>query len=421
MQARLRAGRSAALTASSPASSARRSSAPAALSSRLPAAARAGLRRPRHVGEDRPQPALERAQVHVRGRDRVAPARSDRRSSWSVRDTGTGIAADELPRVFERFHRVRARAPARTRAPASAWRWSRSSCACTAARPGRQRAGPGHHVHRALPLGRAHLPADRIEAAPEPARPTDRDAARHGFRGRRSAALPMPPRPAPRRAGPLPHRPRAASAPASCSPTTTPTCATTWPACSGSAGSSRRCADGARGARGGPGGSAGPGAGRRDDAGAGRLQACCARCARTSDARRPGDPALGARRRRGARRGSGGRRRRLPGEAVLGARAAGPRAHAPGAVAAADGQRQHPARRPAAQRPARPAKRRADADRRGGEAVRRAVRGVLLQRSTAAARATCSTRSPACRARPSPNFRCRATRRYSRRPSAARA
>ena len=35
---------------------------------RLPAAARAGLRRPRDVGQDRPEPALQRAEVHVRGR-----------------------------------------------------------------------------------------------------------------------------------------------------------------------------------------------------------------------------------------------------------------------------------------------------------------------------------------------------------------
>ena len=37
---------------------------------RLPAAVRAGLCRSRDVGEDRPQPDLERLQVHLRGRDR---------------------------------------------------------------------------------------------------------------------------------------------------------------------------------------------------------------------------------------------------------------------------------------------------------------------------------------------------------------
>ena len=46
------------------------------LAGRLPAAARARLRRPGHVGEDRPQPALERLQVHLPGRHR-RPAGAD--------------------------------------------------------------------------------------------------------------------------------------------------------------------------------------------------------------------------------------------------------------------------------------------------------------------------------------------------------
>ena len=50
---------------------------------RLPAAARAGLRRSGHVGEDRPQPAVERLQVHVRraaSRSRCGPPAIT--SSW---------------------------------------------------------------------------------------------------------------------------------------------------------------------------------------------------------------------------------------------------------------------------------------------------------------------------------------------------
>jgi hypothetical protein len=40
----------------------------------LPAPARTGLRGPGDVGEDRPEPALQRLQVHLRGRDRGAAA-----------------------------------------------------------------------------------------------------------------------------------------------------------------------------------------------------------------------------------------------------------------------------------------------------------------------------------------------------------
>ena len=45
------------------------------------AAARAGVRRPGHVGADRPQPAVQRRQVHLRGpdRDRAAPRTGARR------------------------------------------------------------------------------------------------------------------------------------------------------------------------------------------------------------------------------------------------------------------------------------------------------------------------------------------------------
>ena len=55
----------------------------AALRGRLPAAARAGLRRPRDVGEDRPQPALERLQVHLRGRASRVALRARRRATSS--------------------------------------------------------------------------------------------------------------------------------------------------------------------------------------------------------------------------------------------------------------------------------------------------------------------------------------------------
>ena len=74
---------------------------------RLPAAARAGLRRPGHVGEGRPQPAVQRPEVHLRAaRSPSGCGRWTARAVLTVADTGTGIPADELPRLFERFHRV---------------------------------------------------------------------------------------------------------------------------------------------------------------------------------------------------------------------------------------------------------------------------------------------------------------------------
>ena len=58
---------------------------------RLPAATRAGPCRPRHVGEDRPQPPLQRLQVHLRGRDRGPAAGRGPVAELAIEDTGVGI------------------------------------------------------------------------------------------------------------------------------------------------------------------------------------------------------------------------------------------------------------------------------------------------------------------------------------------
>ena len=77
---------------------------------RLRPLARAGLRRPRDVGEDRPQPALQCVQVHASTARSAVTLRRARRSRRRSKCETPGAASprDELPHVFERFHRVEA-------------------------------------------------------------------------------------------------------------------------------------------------------------------------------------------------------------------------------------------------------------------------------------------------------------------------
>ena len=102
----------------------------AGLSSRraLRSAVVAGLRRSRHVGEDRAQPALQRVQVHVRRvRSTVRLRQTDGGAELAVRDTGVGIApADQLLGSSSGSTASRACARVRTKARASALRWCRS-------------------------------------------------------------------------------------------------------------------------------------------------------------------------------------------------------------------------------------------------------------------------------------------------------
>ena len=72
-----------------------------------PADGRTGLYRPRHVGEGDPQPAVECAEVHLR---RVhlghGASREAHEAVVTFADTGIGVSAAEMPRLFERFHRI---------------------------------------------------------------------------------------------------------------------------------------------------------------------------------------------------------------------------------------------------------------------------------------------------------------------------
>ena len=76
---------------------------------RLPDLKPAGLCRPRHVGEDRSQ-SISRmpSSSPSRAKSRSMRASTDaaRGAEMVIRDTGVGIPEAELPRLFERFHRV---------------------------------------------------------------------------------------------------------------------------------------------------------------------------------------------------------------------------------------------------------------------------------------------------------------------------
>ena len=255
---------------------------------RLPAAGRTGLRRPGHVGEDRPQPALQRPQVHLRGRHHrrgcaggrrrapcspsPTPAPASRPRSCpgcSSASTGSRGARGALrrgqrdraghgPRAGRPARRHDRRRPARPtsgRRSPSPSPWARRTCRPTGWRPpapptsgavsapARRRSSPRRCAGCPGADGARAAPPAARRRRPRPLARRRRPGARRR-RQRRHARVPAPAARAPVRA------------------------------CSA-------VADGAGGARGGPRRAARPRGQRRDDAAAGRHGSCWPRCAAT--------------------------------------------------------------------------------------------------------------------------------------------
>ena len=130
----------------------------------LPAAGRAGVRGPGDVGEGRPQPPLQRLQVHLRRRDRRLPAAG--RAMPPNCGCGTPARASpprRCPGCSSASTGSRTHGAAPTKAAASAWRWCRSWSSCTAApSPPRASSAQGTTFTVTVPLGSAHLPPDQI-------------------------------------------------------------------------------------------------------------------------------------------------------------------------------------------------------------------------------------------------------------------
>jgi PAS domain S-box-containing protein len=84
----------------------------------------------------------------------------------TVRDSGTGIPADELPRLFERFHRVKGAAGRSFEGSGIGLALVQELARLHGGRVDvESEVGRGSAFRVTLPLGKAHLPADRIEAA----------------------------------------------------------------------------------------------------------------------------------------------------------------------------------------------------------------------------------------------------------------
>ena len=107
------------------------------------------------MGEDRPQPALQRLQVHLRGRDRRhAAAGRARTPSCACGTPARASPPRRCPGCSSGSTGSRTRGAAPTKAAASGWRWCRSWSSCTAATiTRRERGRAGHDVHRRRAAG----------------------------------------------------------------------------------------------------------------------------------------------------------------------------------------------------------------------------------------------------------------------------
>ena len=139
----------------------------------LPAARRTGVPGPRDVGEGDAEPALQRAEVHLRRlhhrpggpRGRRRGGHRHRHRHWSARRRDAAALRALSP------HRDR-RAPGPTRAAESGWPWSRNWSDCTVGpsprTAGRARERPSPSACRSA---RPTCRADELGPAPAPARP----------------------------------------------------------------------------------------------------------------------------------------------------------------------------------------------------------------------------------------------------------
>ena len=177
------------------------------------------------------------------GSIRVAVRAEGGQAVVTVADTGIGVPEQEMPRLFERFHRIE---NARSRSNEGSGIGLALVQELVQLHGGTITAssteGEGTTFTIRLPFGHAHLPADALVPAGHAATvsatadPFVQEAlrwlpgtAQDGDTGRGSG-------PGTRRSPPavtqIPRRRRAAPCPRGCwSPTTTPTCASTWPGC----------------------------------------------------------------------------------------------------------------------------------------------------------------------------------------------